>query len=243
MATLPLQADKFIGFDNYKQLYFIKDNILHKQGSEGVYVYSDFQLGKIASVDIINPLKIVIFYETVNTVVFVDNRLNEIERINFNNLPQFVTVSTATNAGNNLLWIFNVDTQQLELFDYRSNRKTIVSQPFSGKLLSQASNFNYCFMLTERMLRAFNVYGSLLSEMEAMNFEKIIQQNEKVLALKANALYTIQMLPKENSEKTIHPIKIELPENPIKDLQLSQDLLYIYDGINILTFSLTPPKQ
>ncbi len=243
VATIPLQADRFVGFDGYKQLYFIKDNILHKQGSEGVYVFSDFQLGKISSVDIINPLKVVIFYETVNTVVFVDNRLNEIERINFNNLPQFVTISTATNAGNNRLWIFNVDTQQLELYDYRSSRKTIVSQPFSGKLLSQASNFNYCFMLTERKLRAFNVYGSILSEMEAMDFDKIIQQNENVLALKDNALYMVQMLPGENSEKTIHPIKITLPENPIKDLQLSQDLLYIYDGINILTFSLTPPKQ
>lgn len=236
VESIPLKADVFIGVDSYNNKYFIKTNVLHKQGSEGSFVFNDYQLGRISSVDIINPLKIVLFYEDVNTVVFVDNKLTEIERINFNNLPDFVNISTATNAGNNKLWIFNVDTNQLELYDYRSQRRTTVSQPFAGKLVSQASNFNYCFVLTERKLRTFNVYGSLLAEVDAMGFEKIVQQNENVIALKANELFYF-------SENSFKPIKIPISENTPKDLQLTQDLLYIYDGINILTYRLTQPKQ
>jgi hypothetical protein len=236
IESTPFKADTFIGVDGYKNLYFVKTNVFHKQGAEGSFMFNDYQLGQISSVDIINPLKIVLFYEDVNTVVLVDNKLSEIERINFNNVPDLINVSTATNAGNNKLWIFNVDTNQLELYDYRSQRRTTVSQPFVGKLLSQASNFNYCFMLTERKLRTFNVYGSLLSELAAEGFEKIVQQNENVLALKRNELFYI-------SENSIKPIKIPISENTIKDLQLTQDLLYIYDGINILIYKLTQPKQ
>jgi hypothetical protein len=91
-------------------------------------------------------------------------------------------------------------------------------------------------MLTEQKLRTFNVYGSLLSEMDVVGFDKIVQQNENVLALKENELFYI-------TENTLQPSKIPISENTIKDLQLTQDLLYIYDGINILTYRLTQPKQ
>ncbi len=235
-ASIPLTADTFVGIDSYTNYYFIKDGVFHKQGPEGTFVFNDYLLGKITSVDIINPLKIILFYEDVNMVVLLDNKLNEMERINFNTLADFINIGTATNAGNNSLWVFNIDTQQLELFNYRTKRRTTVSQPFAGKLISQASNFNYCFILTENKLRKLNLYGSMLSERNVKGFEKIVMQNEKLIGLKGNMLFFI-------SENSVEPIKIPLPENTVKDLQFTQDLLYIYNGINILTFSLTQPKQ
>lgn len=233
---VPLAADTFIGVDSYENYYYIKNNILFKQGATGNLKFGDYQLGKISTVDIINPLKIVVFYKDMNTVVFLDNKLNEIERINFSTLSRVMNIYAATNAGNNRLWVFNLDTQQLELFNYRTLQKTIVSQPFSGDLYSQASNFNYCFILTESKLLTFNVYGSLLFEMEIVGYEKLVQQNENLVVLKENSLFYI-------SGNSVKPIKIPLSENRIKDLHLTQDLLYIYDGINILKFSLTYPKQ
>jgi len=243
VTNIPLTADSFIGFDSYKNLYFIEGMVLHKNGNDGEYVFNDYQLGRITSVDIINPLKVVVFYESTNTVVFLDNKLNEIERISFNRLTEFTNVSTATNAGNNRLWIFNVDTQQLELYNYKTLTKTVVSQPFKGKLLSQASNFNYCFVLTEHKLRTFNIYGSILSEKDANNFTKIVQQDEQLLALKDNELYYI---PAEvgNKNNLLHGIfKLNTSEITIKELQLKQDFLYIYDGKTIHTFTLTLPKK
>lgn len=231
-----LDATQFIGIDSYKNTYFIKDRVLHKAGHDGSFVYNDFQLGSISIVDIINPLKIVLFYEDMNTVVFLDNKLSEIERINFNNLTDYINISAATNAGNNRLWIFNINSQQLELYNYRANTKTTVSQPFAGKVISQASNFNYCYTLTENKLRAFNVYGSLLSEIEAKGFTKIVQHEKTVIGLKGNELFFI-------SENSIKPIKIPVYENPIKELQLTKDFLYIYDGKKLHEFSITQPKQ
>lgn len=235
VSTALLEASSFIGVDAYKNTYYINERVLHKKGTEGDFVFKDFQLGTISSVDIINPLKIVLFHEDTNTVVFLDNRLNEIERINFNNLPEFINISAATNAGNNRLWIFNVDTQQLELYNYRSNSKTTVSQPFAGKLISQASNFNYCFILTESKVLSFNIYGSLLSETEAKGFSIIAQQGDTLVAIKENSLFRY-------SENSFKPIKLPISENTIKDLFFTKEFLYIYDGKSLHTFSITQPK-
>ncbi|WP_051285453.1 hypothetical protein [Aequorivita capsosiphonis] len=243
VSTVAFDADRFLGKDNYKNTYFIKDRVINKQGPDGNFLFNDLQLGRITSVDIINPLKVIAFFQDTNTVVMLDNKLSEIERINFNNLPQFMNVSTATNAGNKSLWLFNVDTQQLELYNYGAKLQTVVSQPFPGKLISQASNFNYCFTLTEKKLRAFNIYGSILNEVDSEGYEKIIQQNENLIALKENTLYYLPDFAKRNEETLRETTKLELPKMEIKDLQLSNDFLYIYDGKNLHTFTLTIPKK
>lgn len=232
VSSQPLEADTFVGIDTYKNTYFIRDFELYKEGPLGNYVFKDFQLGPIASVDIINPLNVVVFYQEVNTVVFLDNRLNEIERINFNVIPEFINVGMATNAGNNRLWLFNIDTQQLELYNYRNQRQTIVSQPFKGQLLAQASNFNYCYVLTESALYAFNIYGSALWKEAADGVTQVVQHNNSILLEQNNELYYYV-------EKDQDPVKIPTPDLSIKNLQLTQESLHIFDGQQVHSFKLT----
>lgn len=236
VSKTPLVASNFIGIDSYKNNYFVKDRVLHKEGPDGSFVFNDLQLGNISSVDIINPLKIVMFYEDTNTVILLDNKLSVIERINFNTLPEFITVSTATNAGSNCLWIFNIDTQQLELYNYRDQRKVTVSQPFAGKLIAQSSNFNYCAVLTEQKIRIFNSYGSLLSEKPSDGYENLVLQDTNLFVTKGTELFLI-------TENSVEPIKLPISENTVKDLYLTKDFMYLYDGNNLQTFSINNPKQ
>lgn len=238
----PLSADNFIGVDSYKNIYFTKEMVLHKKGPLGDFVFRDYQLGPIFSVDIINPLNVVVFYEHVNTIVFLDNRLNEIERVNFNNLPEFIEIGAATNAGNNRLWIFNVNTQQLELYNYRSGVKLVISQPIDEDFLSLASDFNYCAVLTSEKIMNYNTYGSFMGEIDLKSCKKIAYQNARLLALAEKELTLFKNI-NSGGEVLVAPLKLPIPENSIKDLQLTQDFLYIYDGINIRTFTLTKPKQ
>jgi len=239
----PLDADHFVGIDSYQNLYFLKDQVLHKQGDQGNYVFNNYQLGSITSVDIINPLKILVFYRDVNTILFLDNRLTEIERINFNNFSEFINISAASNAGNNQLWVFNIDSQQLELFNYRTERKTLVSQPFTGDIRSMVSNFNFCYILTQESLFTFNIYGSLISENNMAHYHRIVQQGENVVAVQGDALFYIPSSEGEGLENAVTPLNLNITEITIKDLQGTQDFLYIYDGNSVHTFSLTKPKQ
>jgi hypothetical protein len=243
VSSAEFNATSFVGVDSYKNVYFIKDMVLYKKGPDGNFNFNDFQLGNLSSVDIINPLKIVLFYEDTNTVLLLDNRLNLIERLTFNNLVEFINISNATNAGNSKLWIFNIDSQQLELYNYITNQKTVVSQPFPGKLISQASNFNYCFILTENKLREFNRYGSLISEFPMMGYSKITYHNKNIIALKENELFLVVNDPINLENRTIMPINLTISENKIKDLYLTEDFLYIYDGKNLQTFSYKLSKK
>ena len=231
-----LDADEFIGVDSFKHVYFIKNGTLHKQGELGTFQFQDFQLGPLTSVDIINPLNVVLFYEQTNTVVFLDNRLNEKERIEFNELPSFLNLSMASNAGNNRLWVFNSDTQQLELYQYRTQLQTTVSQPLKGVVQSYASNFNDCTLLSEDKIRKINIYGSLLQEVPSEGMERLVKHNEMLLGIKEQQLYKIE-------QGTIQPIPFDFGEIPLKDLQLTQDFLYIYHAKMLYAYSLTQPKQ
>ena len=235
VEKVDLDANQFIGYDTYNDLFYVKDQVLYKKTASNLFNYKDFQLGEIYSVDIVNPMNIAVYYQDFNTVVLLDNKLTEIERVEFNNISEFTNTSQVTIAANNSLWIFNVDLQQLELYNYRSKLKTLVSLPINGEVLSQVSNFNYCFVLTEEKIRAYNIYGSLLAEIENEDFQKIVQLNENIIALKDNTLYYIDKETREFSE-------IKTPEINIKDLQLTQDYLYIYDENQVQKFTITLPK-
>lgn len=230
-----LEVDTFIGFDSYNHLYYVTNNTLHKEGELGNFNYQDFQLGPITSVDIINPLNVVVFYEQLATVIFLDNRLNELERINFNDLPSFLNVGSVSNAGNNRLWLFNLDTQQLELYHYRTQLETVVSQPFDGQILSQSSNFMNCTILFEDSIKKINIYGSLLYEIPSEGFTKLVANNQLAIGLKENEGYWIH-------KTGIEKIALDLPEKAIKQLQLTKDFLYIYNGETLFTYALTKPN-
>ncbi|MDC8003323.1 hypothetical protein POV27_04635 [Aureisphaera galaxeae] len=232
----PIEMDQFIGVDSYQHTYYIKEGVLHKKGSLGEFVFQDYQLGPIAHVDIINPLNVVVFYAEVNTVVFLDNRLNETERVNFNTLSNFINVGAATNAGNNRLWLFNTDTQQLQLFDYRTQRETVFSQPYEGIPKAVVSNFNDCYLLTEDRIWQVNIYGSLLSEKALEGYEKLVRNGDSLIGLKENQLYWI-------TQEAVSPLEFQLAENQIKDLQLTKEFLYIYDGKLLYSLTLTQPKK
>ncbi len=241
--THALNADRFIGIDQYGHVYFLKNRMLHKQGVDGNFVFNDLQLGRITSVDIINPLKIVVFFQDTNTVVLLDNKLNEIQRINFNMTSPFINIGAATTAGNNSLWIFNLDTQQLELYNYTMRSKNTVSQPISGQLLSLVSNFNYCYVLTPHKLRAYNVYGSFLNEIEVADYDAVKQENANIILRKSDSLYLIVDFALHKTKTPSEAIPLQMPQLNIKDFYLSEELLYIYDGKQLHTFKLTLPNK
>ncbi len=234
--TTPLLVDTFIGIDDYKNTFTITDNIISKTGAKGDFEYSDIQLGDITTIDAINPLKIVVYYQDFNTVVFLDNRLSEIERIDFNTLPIFINTGAARNAGNNRLWLLNTDTQQIELYNYNTQNRIEISQPITANIEAVTSNFNFLYVLTKQEVRQYNLYGSLLHVLPVLEGISLTQDNGNLLVSTAS-----QLLYKTKEMDSFNPLSYQ--EILKVNLQLRQDLLYIYNGEKIATFSLNPPKK
>lgn len=231
-----LTANRFVGVDSYNDLYYIHKRSLYKKTPSNTYSFNDFQLGDIGSVDLLNPLKITIYYPDFNTVVILDNRLNEIQRVNFNLQPPFLNVAGATTANDNRLWIFNIDSQQLELYNYRTHKQQPLSLPVSETYVTHQSNFNFCYLLTENKLRMYNIYGSALASLPNNSYDNFVIDKERLLVSKDNQLILIS----ENLSKTYF---IKSPEIAIKDLYLTDDFLYLYDGEFLHKTTLTLTKN
>ena len=75
------KIDKFIGKDNFQNYYHTSDNQLFKQGKNKTLNYKNLALGKIDDISIENPLQIVLLYKSFNTIVLLDNQLNEIQKM------------------------------------------------------------------------------------------------------------------------------------------------------------------
>ena len=106
-----------------------------------------------------------------------------------------------------------------------------------------ASNFNYCYLLFEDTLLTYNVYGSFLSEIEVKNGTSITENDEDVWLVKENIIFRLAEPGLHSPEKPSELKKINIPEITVKQLHLTQDLLYIYDGKTLHIFTHNPPKN
>ncbi|MDT0293408.1 hypothetical protein ACFQ3R_07895 [Mesonia ostreae] len=226
ISETPLTAEKFIGVDEYGNTYQQTKNILYKLEKEKKFQFSDLQLGKITSVDIINPLRITLFYRDMNTVIILDNRLNEITRVNFNNLPNFRTVLFATTAKNNSIWIFNTDLQQLELYDYQNQKIQSHSQPFNTQVYNLKSNFNFAWVQLENSIEMYNVYGSFIKEFEISPSTAFQVSDQKMITKNENGFQFLKAMQGKF-------LDLKISENDVKEFYLNNENLYIYNGKDV----------
>ncbi len=231
----PLNVDRFAGYDTYDQLYWVDKNTLYKRGAQGSFEFQELMLGPISSVDLQNPLPILAFYRETNTVVFLDNRLNEKKRIDFNLMQEFPQVQWIFNAGSNRLWLMDQNSQSLWVYDTQKMQIVFQSPPLPN-LTTLKCRFNDCIAQTADELIYLSLYGTIVKR-EA--FDKGTLQgysDQYTIVLNENTLFDL----KSNQGFNFPEIR---PENQINDLQLTQDFLYIYDSNVIRRYALNPIKE
>ncbi|GAA3585074.1 hypothetical protein GCM10022395_36360 [Snuella lapsa] len=217
-----LQTESLVSIDNFKTFYFLNASVLEKKDPDKTITYSNVQLGDITSANTYNPLKINIFYRDFNTVVILDNRLAEIFKIDFNNLTPYKSISHVSTGHDNTLWVFNQDTQQLELYDYKANTTRTKTLPIASTVMDLKSNYNYCWLLTNTHLYIYNYFGSLIRKIENNGFTSMVETNGNLVLKKDNVLYFL----KKNTE-AFHPIAT--PNLLIKQFFVTNETLYIYN--------------
>ncbi|MFD0964827.1 hypothetical protein [Pseudofulvibacter geojedonensis] len=230
-SSTPLQADRFLHKDNFDALYYIKNNTLVKKSTNEFYEYNNVLLGNISAIDVLNPLEITLFYKDFNTVVQLDNTLNEINKIDFNILQDFKNVNWAATASNKRLWLYNNDNLQIEIYNFQLEKNEATTQPLAKNIIAYSSNYNFCWLLTNKSILQFNVYGSLLNNIPFNEGEGFSHSKNNFVVLKNNELYFIK------SESTT-PVKINLPKMTIQDFSLRHETLYIYNGETLFTYQL-----
>lgn len=229
--SIPLEADSFIGVDFYDYIYWMKNNVLYKQEGDKSYSFSDKLLGNIQSVDLTNPLTLLVFYYQSQTMVVLDNNFNEIDRVLFSSFPEFMEVETIGNAGSRKLWIGNTASQRLELLDYKNKNLEALSQSFSGEILDQVSDYNYCYIRTDNNIYLYNNYGSVLQKLSATSYERMFPASKGAVLQKDDGWYYWS----QNNSKP-ERMAIKLDGIDVRNLFYARQACYVFDGTQLHTY-------
>lgn len=236
IGTKVLVADAFVGFDNFGFGYFIRDNVVSKITEKAILEYKNLSLGKIARVDIQNPLQVVLFYENFNTVVLLDNQLNETLKIAFSENATPIVASAVGMASSNRLWAFNSLSQKVGLFDYLKNDFREVTVPFSGKVAHYDSDFNYFYWIDEHGNRfACDVYGKVSEYGKFADCDQFeIADDKWILFSKDGILYAYEVA----SDKKI---PLQIAEKTFKSFHYQAQILAIFTTEGITNYKIILP--
>lgn len=236
ISSEKIDSDCFVGIDAMGSFYYLKNNVFYKKLKHELWQFKNIALGKITKVDIQNPLKIVLFYQQFNTVILLDNQLNEIQGFDFsqNSIP--ILVSATGIASQNQIWIFNSLSQQIGLFDYLKNSYKTIGPPVSGTILYYQTDFNtFQWIDNEYNWYSCDIFGKVIDLGRVSHFDQIqfISAKEFIFCSSANFFFkntlTKKLCPIENLPKTFSNFFIQ------------DQILAIFTEQEITNFKITKP--
>jgi hypothetical protein len=186
-----IEADEYLGEDAFSYKYFIKNSVLFKIKNAENFQYKNIALGRISSINIYNPFKIVLFYENFNTAIILDNQLNEIQKINFSENKKPVVASAVGICSRNNLWVFNTTNQQIGLYDYLKNEYKDISIPISLTIKYYETNSIFFYWIDEKnYLYSCDIFGKIIAFGKLPDFDFVqIVSNLSIIFKKNDSLY------------------------------------------------------
>jgi hypothetical protein len=166
-------------------------------------------------------------------VIILDNRLTEIDRQDFNYSRPFKNVSHAGTSKDQSLWIYNIDLNQLELFDYRYDKTIAKSVPISDEIFKIENNFNYCFLKVPDGILIYNIYGSFIKKVPISSPFSFNLFKNKLIAHHGDEL----MCYGTDFEIT-EIIKVDFED--YKSLFYKDENLYLYNGNILKKYKISP---
>ena len=231
-----INADNFIGYDKYDFLYFIKNNTLHKQKNNQSLEYKNIRLGNITKVDLLNPLKIIVFYEKFNTAITLDNQLNETLKVNFSELKNPLVVSKIGIASQNQWWVFDEISQQLYLYDTTNANLKPVATPISETITHYNTNFNYFEWLDKSNNRyQCSIFGTVTQDKLNADFDTLFFSDTDLIIYKKDLkLFAF-------NKKTNQTTLLKFIDKTFINLTYKNQILSIFTNQGISNYKITIP--
>jgi hypothetical protein len=232
---ISIQADHYWGNDGLGNYFYSTNSVLYKKNNETVIQYQNLPLGDLKKVDLTNPLRPVLFYENFNTVVLLDNYLNEIQSVNFSNLPVPIVVNSVGMSNQNRLWVYDASLQQVGLYHLTSTAFSPIGNPVQGNWNYYQCSFNSLDWIDAQYhWKRMTIYGQI-TDLGTVP-KNIIQllDNQKVLYLAEGQLFLKSLV-----NGKIHAL--EIVEKSIKKIYCNEQILSIFTDKGITNYKITIP--
>ncbi len=220
--------------DNLGNIYFVNNDEVVKYNQQGKLInrYSNLQLGNITSIDVTNPLKIIVYYKEFQQIIFIDNQLSiNSDNINLEALG-FEQTDLVCASVNNSFWIFDKRNSELIRFNEQSkivNRTGNLNLIFNKKinpnfLIEQNGNvYLNCF---DSGITIFDIYGTFSKSIYIKGLTQFQVSNEFLFYQKDSVLisYNTKLFNETHQKYNKPPQQIQV-KNGVQYLGYSDTLI------------------
>lgn len=232
--TLRIKEVRDLFADDYGNIYLYKN----KDFSFTKYDSVGKQLGKLMFTvpfrvqSVQNPLSIALFSENAQEMKFVDQNLNEIQKIDFK--QKFTYIKHAYAEDLQQIWLLDESTKRLLQYNFR-NDTTINSYTFDASfddLVDLLVYENKVYVLTRTQFRIYNLKFEKLFEASVLDGKRLRRENEFILIVAKNSVF--KYIPEKELVKIFEDPDVQIVEkNSLAYFEIKGNKLYLYNLENI----------
>jgi outer membrane lipoprotein-sorting protein len=220
LQIIDTKADAFTS-DNIGNFYLYNKNEILMYDSVGILKnrFSDKSLGNISHVDVRNPLKIVVFFEDLPAIIFLDNMIAQNGETVWLQKMQMEQTSTVCASYNSGLWLYdrlqfqlNRVDQHFKITHQTGNLAQIIGMRLNPQWMMEEGNWLYVYNPSSGIL-VFDIYGTYLKTIPKKNLINMqVFENNLLLFDGENFI--------QYNTKTLQEQNIPLPEINSKEIKM-----------------------
>jgi len=211
--------------------YFIEDEKLtkHIPDKDKKHTFSNSEFGVISQLDVSDPMRLLIYYENFNTILFLDNNLSTLlSPISLDEIGHENTrlVCSSEKGG---FWLY--DEQSGQLFSYNEDLHlvnksisihSITEGEIAPNLLLEKGGKVY-MNLPDFGILVFNHFGGYLHTIPLINLQTFQIINQKVVYYNKNAIFEYSPVSQETTSFDIPPDTTDVINS-----RIHKDQIYIF---------------
>lgn len=224
--------------DYLGNIYFVKGDEVVKYNNQHEYFnrFSNKSLGKINFIDATNPLKVLVLYNDVSVIQFLDNMLGKSTGDIFLQELGMGPATLACTSFNNGFWVYNPVNFELRRLDETLNQtvQTFNLNQITGVDIHpdfMVEHHNWLYLNNpETGILVFDIYGTYNKQipLKGLNYFQVVEN--AIYYQQENSLYKFDT-------NTLNIDKLDLPEKSRKVIVL-KNLLYTLSDTGLSIYSL-----
>ena len=201
----------FLGVDMQGNTYTSQQNEIIKESANnaGTFRISNKLLGNIHAIDVMNPMRPLLFYKDVQKLVITDNTLSRQNQsvISFEEIGMYQITCVASSRMDNGTWLFDQElfqivkvNQHLERVIETGNLKQILNlENLDPIKMIESNGFLYLHCVNNGIL-VFDIYGTYYKKIPLEDITTWNIQNNFLIYISVNKAYSFDLKTLEIAE-------------------------------------------
>lgn len=201
-----------VAMDNLDNLYIISSTGQIKKlnaAGDSVGVYNQAKnYGQLYSIDVSNPLKLLLFYKEFSTIVILDRFLANQSTLDLKRFS-ILNPSAIGNSYDNNIWVYDEYDNKLKKIDEQGNKlletpdfRTVFDQSFSPQKIFNDNGLVY-LADTANGVFVFDNYGTFKRKIPIRNFQTIAIANNYIISTNNESISVFNQSTQLGTQKRI----------------------------------------